>query len=82
MIAFHPSRAKVEVAEVGARAARDFVQRVGKLWQGELYTECGPDCSLVPETQVTVYIAASSADQRLNWTTDESYTLDIATKGV
>lgn len=57
------------------------MQRVAKLWQGELYNECGAECSLITDTQVSVNIAVATVDLKLNWTTDESYVLDIATNG-
>lgn len=73
---------KFDYSEVsGSRSAKDYLQRVSKIFQSNLLVDCGVDCTLVPETEVTIHYAVSSSDLRLNWDTDESYALDVSTKG-
>jgi len=63
------------------KSAQEYLERVGKLWQGQLYRDCGADCFPIPETSIRVQLSVQSSDLTLNWNTDESYSLDISTNG-
>ncbi|XP_069688074.1 chitooligosaccharidolytic beta-N-acetylglucosaminidase isoform X2 [Periplaneta americana] len=78
VVAFHPSAVRFDLLEVGtARGPREFMAACTQLFLDNLLLECGANCSVVPDTEVNVNIVTRSQDLSLDWSTDETYTLDV-----
>lgn len=81
LVQIHPSRINFVIYEENTETER-YLYEISNIFTKNLYAYCGTSCSLkYPVHNVTVNFAYNSSDLTLHWDTDESYTLDIATKG-
>nr|CAD7430399.1 unnamed protein product [Timema monikensis] len=92
VVPFHPSRVTLDLLQVGpslyhslvsgsSRAPRRLMAGAWERFLENLQAECGGNCSVVPDTTVNVQLDTSSSDLKLNWDTDESYSLSLTTRG-
>lgn len=82
MLGFHPSGVRFDLSEVaGGSRSKEYLTATTRLFLGNLLQQCGGNCSVVTDTDITVRIATTSPDLTLNWRTDESYSLEIVTRG-
>nr|CAD7193750.1 unnamed protein product [Timema douglasi] len=92
VVPFHPSRVTLDLLQVGSslyhslvsgssRAPRRLITGAWERFLENLQAECGGNCSVVPDTTVNVQLDTSSSDLKLNWDTDESYSLSLTTRG-
>lgn len=82
VLGFDPSRVRFDLSDAAVRgiSVRDFLTACTRLFINNLIQQCGGNCSFVPDTNVTVHISVTSPDLALNWRTDESYSVEVATK--
>lgn len=84
VVYIHPSKVSFDYSSVAYFSkpdVSDFVTAISRVFISNLWQLCGPNCSQTLDTAVTVTIDTSSADLTLNWLTDESYSLEVTTKG-
>ncbi|KAJ9575900.1 hypothetical protein L9F63_007212, partial [Diploptera punctata] len=77
---FHPSMVRFDLLEVvigSNRGPREYLAACTQLFLDNLMLECGANCSVISNNEVHVRIITTSQDLTLNWSTDESYSLDI-----
>ncbi|XP_018336049.1 chitooligosaccharidolytic beta-N-acetylglucosaminidase isoform X2 [Agrilus planipennis] len=62
--------------------ARDFLIENTQLFLKNIFLECGKNCSAVNNgLDATVFISISNSNMDLNWSTNESYSLEISKAG-
>lgn len=60
---------------------RSLLVLMTKVTSNNLLAECQNNVTEMFDTPVTVYLNVKSSNTELTWDTDESYILDIQTKG-
>jgi hypothetical protein len=60
----------------------EFMAACTQLFLDNLLVECGTNCSVEPNTDVHIHLVTRSEDLTLNWSTDETYTVDIVSNSL
>ncbi|KAF5297041.1 hypothetical protein FQA39_LY12255 [Lamprigera yunnana] len=77
LLPFHPSAVNFQLPN----DADEFLVENAKIFQDNLLAECGTNCSSASTLAVTIFPVFCSPDLILNWSTNESYRLDVLSKG-
>ncbi|XP_077285128.1 beta-hexosaminidase 2 isoform X2 [Arctopsyche grandis] len=80
VLTFHPSSLRYDLEYVPS-ASRDFMEGAIEIFNNNLVKECEGNCTLLSDTILSIHMTVNSDDLSLNWSTDESYSLDLSTKG-
>lgn len=78
-VTIDPQHIHFEASDV-PMSIRWFFSEISAIFTSNLQLTCGPQCKRV-ESTVTVLMSVTSHDDQLDWNTDESYRLEIVTKG-
>ncbi|KAB0796077.1 hypothetical protein PPYR_10138 [Photinus pyralis] len=77
---FHPNAIRFQISNAPEKT-REFLLDNVKIFRENVLAECGPDCAAIGDTDVLVFLSANSSSLSQNWHTNESYHLEIRTKG-
>ncbi|KAK5642308.1 hypothetical protein RI129_008475 [Pyrocoelia pectoralis] len=81
ILPFHPNAIRFQIPNV-AEKAREFLLENARIFRNNVFAECGSeDCAIVGDTEVLVFLTTNSSSLSQNWFTNESYHLEVKTKG-
>ncbi|KAF5298995.1 hypothetical protein FQA39_LY11627 [Lamprigera yunnana] len=80
LLPFHPNAVNFEIPN-DVDEANEFLVENTKIFRNNLFMECGINCSSVSNFAVTIFLELTSVDLTLRWNTNESYRLDVLSKG-
>lgn len=65
----------------GSGDALEYLNQIANIFNSNLERECGSNCVLPSDSNIIVNVEVNNFDLSLNYDTDESYSLEINTKG-
>ncbi|KAF5294923.1 hypothetical protein FQR65_LT10635 [Abscondita terminalis] len=80
LLSFHPNAINFHISSVD-EASRQFLLENTKIFHKNLLSECGINCSSVANTAVSISLTATTSELTLRWDTNETYRLDLVSKG-
>lgn len=80
LLPFHPNAIKFQISNTNDQTKQYLIENT-QIFHNNLLSECGSNCSSVFNTQVTIFLFPSSSEFTLRWDTNETYHLELVSKG-